>query len=399
MADHGGADRYKTRLCRHYADGFCHRGENCTFAHGEYEISYDEGAGKGDASVSWSKGVKGGTSFKTKLCSNHMQEGYCRRGESCSFAHGEMDMRADSGFKGGKGWEGDGKAWGGGGKGSGGESRYKTRLCNNFQSGWCVRGEECAFAHGEYELRDPGYEVGKGYGGGKSKGYDHGKGYGTGKGYDKGYDTGKGNGGGKGFKGGNDFDGGYEGDKGRGKRAYREEEEWHGSGNRGGKGAYDSNADYDDFRYDDAYEGYGRGGKGKGKDWDDGEVPFKMKLCRHFGQGWCERGNACTFAHGDRELRREGGGPPGFKGGGIKGVVGSWKGGGDSWKGGGGVGFTDASKFKTKMCSNFDAGWCERGDACVFAHGNRDLREQEFGKAGWKGGKKGKRGGKFDGYD
>lgn len=41
----------------------------------------------------------------------------------------------------------------GGGKGKGGFR--KSKLCNNFEQGWCPRGEACTFAHGEHELGTP----------------------------------------------------------------------------------------------------------------------------------------------------------------------------------------------------------------------------------------------------
>ncbi|GAX78756.1 hypothetical protein CEUSTIGMA_g6193.t1 [Chlamydomonas eustigma] len=32
---------------------------------------------------------------------------------------------------------------------------YKTRLCNDFKSGWCKNGDQCRYAHGEHDLRKP----------------------------------------------------------------------------------------------------------------------------------------------------------------------------------------------------------------------------------------------------
>ena len=33
-------------------------------------------------------------------------------------------------------------------------------------------------------------------------------------------------------------------------------------------------------------------------------------------------------------------------------------------------------KYKTEMCKNWEAGHCEYGDKCAFAHGNRELRSK-----------------------
>jgi hypothetical protein len=36
---------------------------------------------------------------------------------------------------------------------------------------------------------------------------------------------------------------------------------------------------------------------------------FKSEMCKHYVNGWCDRGNACTFAHSADELVPPGGGP------------------------------------------------------------------------------------------
>lgn len=33
-------------------------------------------------------------------------------------------------------------------------------------------------------------------------------------------------------------------------------------------------------------------------------------------------------------------------------------------------------KFKTEICKNYRSGYCEFGDRCVFAHGERELRDK-----------------------
>ena len=68
--------------------------------------------------------------------------------------------------------------------------------------------------------------------------------------------------------------------------------------------------------------------------------PIKTKLCRYYSTpNWCQKGDACTFAHGDAQLR------PGSRG-----------------------------PFKTTLCRFFSTpNGCQHGDACTFAHGDAQL--------------------------
>lgn len=50
-------------------------------------------------------------------------------GNSCSFAHGDMELRSTPEF-------------------------FKTTICKAFQKGACKMGDKCRYAHGESELRD-----------------------------------------------------------------------------------------------------------------------------------------------------------------------------------------------------------------------------------------------------
>lgn len=63
----------------------------------------------------------------TRLCSFY-QAGICSRGQNCSFAHSELQIRAQPDF-------------------------YKTRLCDDFRRGKCTAGEACQFAHGSEEMK------------------------------------------------------------------------------------------------------------------------------------------------------------------------------------------------------------------------------------------------------
>jgi len=100
--------------------------------------------------------------FKTRRCKNWDQNGSCPFGDRCNFAHGDADLRpADAAVLAltskpavRKQPEGEAERWDrrpNQGKSTG---NYKTRMCKNWeQSGSCVFGDKCLFAHGAEELR------------------------------------------------------------------------------------------------------------------------------------------------------------------------------------------------------------------------------------------------------
>ena len=63
--------------------------------------------------------------FKTAICKFWRETGTCMHGENCSFAHGEEEK----------------------------QPLYKVKLCNHFLQGHCARGANCTFAHGVEELQ------------------------------------------------------------------------------------------------------------------------------------------------------------------------------------------------------------------------------------------------------
>ena len=84
---------------------------------------------------------------------------------------------------------------------------------------------------------------------------------------------------------------------------------------------------------------------------------YKTEMCRHWEQfKTCALGDACSFAHGAEEKRKEDDPlPVNFPGVGNIGAV--------------------HSNYKTKICKNFQLhGSCKFGDRCGFAHGNFQLR-------------------------
>ena len=104
---------YKTKLCRHFqTKGFCNMGEKCNFAHGYEELKQSSGlsAPKFPATEynSYAKPSFGAIQtqykskftnpaesiyFKTALCRNYMDNGYCQFGDKWKFAHGPTELR------------------------------------------------------------------------------------------------------------------------------------------------------------------------------------------------------------------------------------------------------------------------------------------------------------------
>jgi hypothetical protein len=64
---------------------------------------------------------------------------------------------------------------------------------------------------------------------------------------------------------------------------------------------------------------------------------YKTKICPYFLQGNCLKGNKCSFAHTNEELRKA----PNLQ--------------------------------KTKLCHNFMLGKCQKSN-CPFAHGDKELK-------------------------
>jgi len=97
----------KTRMCTMFAQGSCHLGTSCRFAHSRAELSSAPDL------------------RKTKLCFDFFRK-QCDKVD-CNFAHGYHELRHMDGV-------------------------YKTELCHGFAQGKCRFGTSCRFAHGEGEL-------------------------------------------------------------------------------------------------------------------------------------------------------------------------------------------------------------------------------------------------------
>lgn len=65
--------KYKTEMCHNFEqNGFCEFGTNCSYAHYQNELQ---------------KKTHVPTNFKTKCCSKYHYEGYCKYGNRCQFIH------------------------------------------------------------------------------------------------------------------------------------------------------------------------------------------------------------------------------------------------------------------------------------------------------------------------
>lgn len=144
-ARHPGA--FKTRICWHYIRGRCYKGATCSFAHGEEELR----APGPPTNRTPALGVDSPL-YKTRLC-KHFRDGTCATGDACSFAHGEAELRDPPPPAVGP----DGQPVNGPGT-----AAYKTRLCKHFVAGLCNKGAACSFAHGRDELRTHGVADGSG---------------------------------------------------------------------------------------------------------------------------------------------------------------------------------------------------------------------------------------------
>lgn len=70
-----------------------------------------------------------GDRYKTELCRTFSENGSCRYGDKCQFAHGEAELRTVSRHP-----------------------KYKTEMCRTFHTtGFCPYGTRCHFIHGKQE--------------------------------------------------------------------------------------------------------------------------------------------------------------------------------------------------------------------------------------------------------
>jgi len=96
-----------------------------------------------------------------------------------------------------------------------------------------------------------------------------------------------------------------------------------------------------------------------------GSVPVKRDLCKHFQRlGYCDRGAACGFAHGVNDI-----GMPNL----------SQAAGFEMQQALGQAQMMVDLPQKRTLCRHFvQKGFCERGEACGFAHGSQEIGAPDF---------------------
>ena len=83
---------YKTQLCKHFQQtNHCHVGSRCHFAHGEHEMRKREEPLPMEVQMKMMNIPY--NNYKTQRCKYFDQEGTCKFGKNCSYAHGEYEMR------------------------------------------------------------------------------------------------------------------------------------------------------------------------------------------------------------------------------------------------------------------------------------------------------------------
>lgn len=103
------------------------------------------------------------TKFKTTMCKYHEQEKICPLGARCHFAHGEKDMRHQSDplpnntplLSNNKLQQNQQQMVGPRVVGN-----FKTVVCKYWEQGKCKYGNTCSFAHGNTEKRDDAVNMG-----------------------------------------------------------------------------------------------------------------------------------------------------------------------------------------------------------------------------------------------
>jgi len=139
-----GPGSFKTRLCTYFQQGHCSRGNQCTFAHGEHELQSAPPRGQGGGPGNL--GCGGGGQQDRLLLQGAPLCPLVPPGDGSSNAAGGMDA--------------------GGSRGS----AYKVKLCTFFEQGKCTKGSTCTFAHGQHELRAPKAGGGQGRNQGPNQG-------------------------------------------------------------------------------------------------------------------------------------------------------------------------------------------------------------------------------------
>ncbi|CAE8631661.1 unnamed protein product [Polarella glacialis] len=311
VAEGGGAPkRFKSQMCAFFGVGRCAKGDDCTWAHAEHEISGELGVPPAHF-MQEPEVVAMPAGYKRRLCEFFLAAGTCKKGSECNFAHGEHEMGGApvlcEFFMAGTCKKGPECTFAHGEHEMGGApvhfyqepepvavpAGYKRRLCEFFLAGSCKKGPECTFAHGEHEM-----------GGAPVHFYQE-----------------------------------------PAPPCLR-------------------------LREIHCCSECDMGPSCPGPACASGITSRLASASKYWEMGTCQKGDGCQFAHGGEEM----GAPPGFgapsyaKGGGGKGAFKGFQGGG-SWEPPAPVHTQTyvGPKFKTQMCKFFEEGTCKKGGECNYA--------------------------------
>jgi len=106
---------------------------------------------------------------------------------------------------------------------------------------------------------------------------------------------------------------------------------------------------------------------------------FKTKMCQFFAAGTCSRGAGCTYAHSARELQA--GGTQAAAPWSAPAAAAPWTTpAAKSWTAAPAAAPATSSSYKTSICRFFEQGTCQKGAACLYAHGAWELKTPGQGK-------------------
>ncbi|CAJ1332151.1 unnamed protein product [Effrenium voratum] len=118
----------KTRLCTFHERGKCSKGRLCTFAHSVEEL---QGTPAAQPLGSHGRSVQ--------VCHHFQTQRRCKYGSECKFSHVRGSNDSDSATRGPEIQR----------------RPLKTQLCRHYQQGSCRHGSDCTYAHDEHELQAP----------------------------------------------------------------------------------------------------------------------------------------------------------------------------------------------------------------------------------------------------